>query len=221
MDSFNKKDDKKDNDFTDPILEKEENYSTEVELKPHEYPKSFTSIPERVIKCVSLYLQLLWNANPNGKTESSLNVFDILENAKNLFGTKYETRDIYVMRHIAADLREIVLFNGFQIKKYFKNIDIDRLDITYRLELNRLISKYFSTVIHFNYTTGDNSYEQIKKINEKLNLLKINKIEIPSNEQNYLKKNIFENIFEQVSIVFIMNYYEIFSEFLFSEDGNK
>jgi len=214
MDKINEKD----NISIDPALEKEEGYSTEIELKPQEYPKNFTKIHKRVIKCVSLYLQLLWNADPNSKTISSFNVLDILKNVKNLFGARYETKDIYIIRHIASDLREISLFNGFRIDKYFKNIDVERLDIKNRLELNNLIEKYFSTIVHFNYIDGNNSYEIIKKINEKLKLIGISEIEIPNDQEDYLNKIIFENIFEQISIIFVMNYYEIFSEFLFDEN---
>lgn len=214
MDKINEKD----NVFIDPALEKEEGYSAEIELKLQEYPKNFTKIHKRVIKCVSLYLQLLWNADPNGKTMKSFDVFDILQNVRNLFGTRYETKDIYVIRHIASDLREINLFNGFRMDKYFKNIEIERLDIKSRLKLNNLIEKYFSAIVHFNYIDGDNSYKIIKKINEILRLIGIIEIEIPDNPKNYLNEVIFENIFEQISIIFVMNYYEIFSEFLFDEN---
>jgi len=217
MDEINEKD----NIFVDqdPVLRKKKGFSAKTELKPQEYPKSFTQIPRRIIKSVSLYLQLLWKANPNGKTIEAFDILDILTNVKNLFGARYETKDIYVIRHIASDLREICLFNGFQIKKYFKNIDIERNDIQKRLNLSRLISGYFSTIVHFNYINGDNSYKKVKEINKEIvEIDSIREIEVPDKQQDYLKRDTFENIFECISIIFIMNYYEIFSEFLFDEN---
>jgi len=161
---------------------------------------------------------LLWSANPHGKTIVKYNVLNILENAKMLFATRYHTDNIYVTRHIAADLREIGLFSGFNIKRYLKNIDVERLDIKKRLELNDSIVEYFSTIVHFNYISGYNSYGKIKTINEELKILGFPDIEIPNTEQDYLEDKIFDKIFEQVSIIFVMNHYEIFSEFLFDED---
>ncbi len=202
----------------DPFVQKQEGYSVEPESNfIQDYPKSFPGIKTKIIKSVSLYLQLLWDSNPNGKT---IKVIDIIQNARMLFGTKYQTKNIYVIRHIAADLREIEAFSGLKdkIERYFKNIDIQRLDIEQRIVLSDLFYGYFSEVVHFNF---DKSYERLEKLNQKLTELGSREIDVPSSMANYIDKRNFDSIFEEVSIAFIMNYYAVFQEFLFNEDKEK
>ena len=147
---------------TDPVLQEQRGYSLEVESSIVEArPNSFTSLKPKIVKSVSLYLQLLWDDCPNGKT---IKVLDLITNSKTLFGTRFESKDIYVIRHIASDLREISLFSNNKkngIKKYFKNIDVDRSDISARLDLVREFEEYLSEIVHMNYCS---SHEQAKKI---------------------------------------------------------
>ncbi|PJA45393.1 hypothetical protein CO174_03435 [Candidatus Uhrbacteria bacterium CG_4_9_14_3_um_filter_50_9] len=77
----------------------------------NKYPASFLKINRRIFKVVGMYAQLLWEESPNGKT---IAVSDLLENAKYLFGSRYQSQNKYVQRHIAVDLREITAFLGFK-----------------------------------------------------------------------------------------------------------
>lgn len=207
---------KNETNITDPLLNEKDSYSAVLEPDIREYPKQFVKIDQKIIKAVSLYLQLLWDANCNGKT---INISEVLNNVKNLFVTRFQNKDVYVIRHVASDLREIELYNWFDINKYFKNIDLGRLDIDNRIKLSKFVSEYFSEIVHFNYINGKNgSYEKVKKINDELAGLGFDDIDIPNTKDEYITKLKFEDIFEKVSIIFIMNYYAVFSEFLFNED---
>lgn len=199
---------------TDPVLQSQQGYSSDVKSSILEKPELFTRIKPKIIKSVSLYLQLLWDDCSNGKI---IEVYDLIINAKNLFGTRYESKDIFTTRHIAADLRELTLFSSNidnSIKKYYKNIDVNRVDISARIDLAEEMASFFSSVVHLNYPA---SHEQAKKISEYVKKLDQDDIKIPDQFQKYFDQKTFEIIFENFCIIFIFNFYKIFSEFLYDD----
>lgn len=204
------------NETTDPVLQEQQGYSLAVESALVEKrPELFTKLKPKIIKSVSLYLQLLWDDSSNGKT---LKVCDLISNSKTLFGTKYESKDIYVIRHIASDLREITLFSSNisnSVKKYYKNIDINRDDILVRLTLAKDIEVFLSKIVHLNYTA---SHDDAKKIAKQIKDLDKEEIMIPDEFDKYFDSKNFEIIFENFCIVYIFNFYKIFSEFLYNEE---
>jgi hypothetical protein len=195
----------------DSVLPK--GYSLDTESSSFEKrPELFTQLKPKIIKSVSLYLQLLWDDSSNGKT---IEVYDLISNSKTLFGTKYESKDIYVIRHIASDLREITLFSSNisnSVKKYYKNIDINRADISLRLNLAKNIEDFLSKIVHLNYSA---SYDNAKEITKKIKDLDKEDIIIPDEFDKYFDQKTFEILFEDFCVVYIFNFYKIFSEFLY------
>jgi hypothetical protein len=199
---------------SDPVLPK--GYSLDAESSSVEKrPKIFTELKPKIIKSVSLYLQLLWDDSSNGKT---VKVYDLISNSRTLFGTKYESKDIYVIRHIASDLREVTLFSSNisnSVKKYYKNIDINRDDILLRLNLAKDIEIFLSQIVHLNYNA---SHDTAKKITKSVKDLDKEEIMIPDEFEKYFDSKNFEIIFENFCVVYIFNFYKIFSEFLYNEE---
>ena len=197
----------------DPVLPK--GYSLDAESSSVEKrPELFTSLKPKIIKSVSLYLQLLWDDSANGKT---IKVYDLITNSKTLFGTKYESKDVYVIRHIASDLREITLFSSNisnSVKKYYKCININRTDILVRLALAKDIEVFLSKIVHLNYTA---SHDDAKKIAKHVMDLDKEVIIIPDEYDKYVDPKNFEIIFEDFCIVYIFNFYIVFSEFLYDD----
>lgn len=197
----------------DPVLPK--GYSSDAESSTVEKrPKLFTGLKPKIIKSVSLYLQLLWDDSSNGKI---IKIYDLISNSKTLFGTKYESKDIYVIRHIASDLREITLFSSSisnSVKKYFKNIDINRDDILLRLNLAKDIECFLSKIVHLNYQA---SHEDAKKIAKSIKDLDKEDIPIPDEFDKYFDKKNLDVIFESFCIILIFNFYKVFSEFLYDD----
>jgi len=203
LENFNKTD--------DPVLQKQKGYSVEPALS-EKRPESFTKIKDKVIKVVSLYLQLLWSANPNGKI---INVQDLISNCQTLFGTKFETKDIFTIRHVASDLREIYIFiDPTSLKKWYKNIDTERQDISLRLDLSKQITGFLSNVVHLDYSL---SYDAAKKISISIKTLDNEDVIIPDSFDKYLDSRKFEEIFEIICVVFICNIYKIFLEFMYND----
>ena len=202
------------NKITDPVLQEQQGYSLDTEsVLAEKRPELFTKIKPKIIKAVYLYLQLLWNASSNGKT---INVMDLILNSKTLFGTKFETKDSFTIRHIASDLREIYIFmDSTSLKKWYKNIDTERVDISLRLELSKEIKIFFSEIVHLNYHL---SHEAAKKISKLVKNLDNEVLSIPDQFEKYFDLRTFEIIFETICIIFIFNFYKIFSEFLYSEE---
>ncbi len=201
--------------LTDSVLPK--GYSLDPESSSIEKrPELFTRLKPKVIKSVSLYLQLLWDDSANGKT---INVCDLITNSKTLFGTKYESKDIYVIRHIASDLREITLFSSNisnNLQKYYKNIDIGRADISLRLTLAKDIEAFLSKIVHLNYAA---SHDDAKKIAKLIKDLDKEEIMVPDEFDKYSVLQNFEVIFESFCIEYVFNFYKIFSEFLYDDKG--
>ncbi|MFA5050845.1 MAG: hypothetical protein WC499_01895 [Patescibacteria group bacterium] len=205
------------NKTTDPVLQKQRGYSLDVESTlVGKRPELFTTIKKGIIKAVSLYLQLLWNASSNGKT---INVMDLILNSQTLFGTKFETKDSFTIRHIAADLREIYIFiDPTSLTKWYKNIDTERPDISLRLDLNKKIKNFLSEIVHLNYERSYNAAQEISKLVKDLDK---EEIQIPDQFEKYLDLETFESIFESFCIIFVFNFYKIFSEFLYDEKKIK
>lgn len=204
------------NKTADPVLleQEQQGHALPVEVSLIEKrPERFTKIKKTIIKMVSLYLQLLWDENSNGKT---IDIKEVINNSQTLFGAKYESKDIFTLRHIASDLREIICFLGLtsSLKKCFKNIDINRQDILLRIKLSDEIYSFFSKVIHFNYI---NSHEVAKEISKIVNNLDKENLDVPNEFKDYFEKRKFEDIFENICIIFIFNYFIIFSEYLYDD----
>jgi hypothetical protein len=197
----------------DPVLPK--GYSIDTSSSSDEKrPELFTKLKPKIIKSVSLYLQLIWDDSSNGKT---IKVYDLISNSKTLFGVKYESKDIYVIRHIASDLREITLFSSNisnSVKKYYKNIDINRSDVSIRLNLVKEIETFLSKIVHLNYQASHDTAKNIAKLIKDLDK---EEITIPDEFDTYFYMKNFEIIFENFCIAYIFNFYKIFSEFLYDD----
>ena len=201
------------NKTPDPVLREQQGYSLNVESTLVEKrPELLTKIKKKIIKAVSLYLQLLWNANSNGKI---INVMDLILNSQTLFGTKFETKDSFTIRHVASDLREIYIFmDPTSLKKWYKNIDTERLDISLRLDLCKGMKTFLSEIVHLNYHL---SYDAAKKVSKLVKDLDKEDVGIPDQFEEYIDSKNFESIFESLCIIFVFNFYKIFSEFLYNE----
>lgn len=199
----------------DPVLLEQKGYVLDEKIiDDDKKPKKFTGIKKKTIKAVSLYIQLLWSDSSNGKT---IDIQELILNSRTLFGTRFESEDKFVIRHIASDLREVALFCSnikIGIKKYYKNINTEREDISKRLDLNDEIVQFFSEIVHFNYLA---SYEKAKLISPLVNDLDRETSYIPDKFEEYNDSKNFERIFENFCITFVLNIYKIFSEFLFDE----
>ena len=202
----------------DPVLKQHGGLSTEIEYTSQQIPPSFTKFKKNIFKTVSLYLQLLWDSNNNGKI---IDVYDLVVNSKKLFGTRFISKDIFWARHIASDLREISLSFGTdtRFQKYFKNIDTSRIDVAIRIDLSVKINSFLSKVVHLNYCE---SYKIAKEISSLLDDLSSEDetLMIPSEFKEYFDTqdfNTFNEIFEKINIIYIFNFYQIFSEFLYNE----
>ncbi|OGM97326.1 MAG: hypothetical protein A2735_03080 [Candidatus Yanofskybacteria bacterium RIFCSPHIGHO2_01_FULL_41_21] len=201
------------NKTTDPVLQEQQGYPLDTDSDLVEKrPELFTKIKKKTIKVVSLYLQLLWNANPNGKT---INVMDLILNSQTLFGTKFETKDRFTIRHIASDLREIYIFmDPTSLKKWYKNIDTERPDISSRIDLSREIKNFLSEIVHLNYRS---SHEAVKKVSKLVKDLDKEDLDIPDQFDRYIDHKTFEDSFDAICVIFIFNFYKIFAEFLYDE----
>ncbi len=201
-------------EVTDPVLKGEQGRSLVTEsLIIDDVPTSFVKIKKNTIKVVSMYLQLLWDENANGKT---IHVQDLISNAQTLFGTKFESKDFFRLRHIAADLREVHIFMGFQssLEKCYKNIDVKRMDIGLRIDLSNKICEFFSKIVHLNFRSSHNVAKEIANLVKQLDN---EEIKIPDQFEKYYEAKIFDDIFEKICIIFILNFHKIFSEFLYDK----
>jgi hypothetical protein len=160
-----------------------------------------------------MYLQVLWKDNAQGKI---IDVEKLILNAKNLFHTMFESKDFFVIRHIAADLRELSMYLGLEasFKKCFKNIDTDREDIASRIGLATMLVDYLGLIVHLNYV---GSYNKAKEISNLLVKFEKEKIEIPENFEEYITPIKFNDIFEKFCITYILNFHAIFMEFLYND----
>jgi hypothetical protein len=199
----------------DPVLKEQRGYP--LHIKPTligERPELFVKIKGITIKVVSQYLQLLWNANSHGKI---INVQELILNSQTLFSVRFKTKDFFTIRHIASDLREISLFSDtLGLKKWYKNIDTERPDIRSRIILEKDLVAYLSEIVHLNYSQ---SHTAAKKISQLVKELGEEEIHIPDQFEDYFDSKIFDGIFENFCIIFVYNYYRIFSEFLYDEKG--
>ena len=64
----------------------------------------------------------------------------------------------------------------------------------------------------------NSSHKQSQKISKLINDLDKENIDIPDQFNDYLQPTIFNNIFEDFCIIFVFNFYKIFSEFLYDNE---